>query len=597
VPTPHPSTLGQLFLRSLAYDKPDQLLVKTEAGYQPVSSGEFYRRVARLHMGLKRLGLQGGDRCALLSENRWEWPVADFAMMSAGIVSVPLYPTLTGEQMHYMLENSGARAIFVSTAAQYEKITSVWSRLPALERAITFQAVPSRPAGRALPLSQLMEDKPVSEEERREFRASIDALRPEDLASIIYTSGTTGTPKGVMLTHGNLTSNVVDSEFDFHSGDVALSFLPLCHVAERTVDYGFYLHGVTVAHAGTIESVPESLAQVRPTVLVGVPRFYEKIHARFREGLAKASPVRQKLFQWAWGVGMASIPYRAANRRMPLLMGLKFGLADRLVFAKLRARLGGRLRLLGSGAAPLGRELAEFFFAVNLPMREAYGLTETSPVITSNRSGAIRLGTVGRPIRNVEVRLAEDGEILVRGPNVMRGYYKMEQETAEVMEGGWFHTGDIGVLDADGFLTIVDRKKDLLKTSGGKYIAPQPIENKLKRNPYITDAVVIANTRRFPSALIVPNFQRLEAVAREQGIRCGSPAEMAREAALVRLIEQQVEETCADLAPYEKIKKIAVLDREFSITEGEITPTMKVRRREVERRFHDVIEEMYQERE
>jgi len=575
-------TLAELFAASVARNKPDYLLVRQGDAWSPVSSQEFRRRVARLHLFLRQLGLSKGDRCALLSENRWEWAVADFAMMTAGIVSVPLYPTLTAEQIHYMLENSGSRVAFVSTTVQRDKVASVRDRLPALEQVICFDAAP------------LAGPEPVTDAERREFEAATAALAPDDLASIIYTSGTTGTPKGVMLTHANIVSNVLDSEPELAADDVALSFLPLCHIYERMADYSYYHHGVTVTHVPVIEKVPEALQQVRPTQLACVPRFFEKMHARMMDAISQAPPMRQKLFHWAVRTGFQSNPYRLEGRAMPLGLRLRLALADRLVFSKVRQRLGGRIRRFVSGSAPLSRELAEFFYAVGLPICEGYGLTETSPVISANRTHSIRFGTVGKPIRNVEVRIAEDGEILARGPNVMRGYYKMERETAEALDGGWFHTGDIGKLDAGGYLTILDRKKDLLKTSGGKFIAPQPIENKLKANPYILDAVVIADQRRFPSALIVPNFPKIEQFTRQQGIACNGPAELVRRPEVVELMEQQVARSCQDLAPYERIKKVALLEREFTIADGEITPTMKVRRREVERRYRDVIEKLYQ---
>jgi long-chain acyl-CoA synthetase len=577
-----PRTLAELFLRSIEYQKLNHLLVPQGQKWVTVSSQEFYRRVGRAHLLLKKLGLRKGDRCGLLSENRWEWAVADFAMMTAGIVSVPLYPTLTGEQIHYMLENSESRAVFVSTAEQKQKVESVRHRLPALEHRLCFDepwldAAPLRPA------------------EREEFEAAIREVQPDDLASIIYTSGTTGIPKGVMLTHANIASNVVDTEPDMCSEDVALSFLPLSHIFERMADYCYYLYGATVAHVGAIDQVVPAMARIRPTKMAAVPRFFEKMYARLMDAIRQAPPLRRKIFFWAVQVGYQSTPYRLEGRPLPFWLGLKFKLADKLAFSKVRARLGGRIKLFISGSAPLKRELAEFFYAAGIPVLEGYGLTETSPAVTANKLEQIRFGTVGRPVRNVEVKIAPDGEILVRGPNVMRGYYRMERETREALADGWFHTGDIGSLDADGYLTILDRKKDLLKTSGGKYIAPQPIENRLKSSPLIADAMVIAEGRRFPSAILIPNFAELERLARERGIAYGLPGELARESRIVARLEKEVEELCAPLAPFEKIKRIVVLDREFSIAEGEITPTLKIRRREVERRYRDAIEKMYEE--
>jgi len=576
-----PQTLADLFLRSASFEKLNHLIVPQGEKWVTVSSQEFYRRVGRTHLALQKLGLAKGDRCGLLSENRWEWAVADFGMMTAGIASVPLYPSLTAEQVRYMLENSDARAVFVSTAAQKEKILAVRDRLPALEHVICFD-------------EPWLDSAPLKAPEREQFEAAIGNVQPDDLASIIYTSGTTGTPKGVMLTHANIVSNAMDTEPDVNADDVALSFLPLCHIYERMIDYTYYLHGVAVAHVGAVDQVLPAIQKIRPTQVAAVPRFFEKMYARLMDTIRQAPALRQKIFFWAIGVGFQTTPFRLQGRPLPPWLRLKFRLADKLAFSKIRAGLGGRIRHFMSGGAPLQRELAEFFYAVGIPILEGYGLTETSPVIAANRSGCLRFGTVGKPLPNVEVKIADDGEILVRGPNVMRGYYKMEPETREALAGGWFHTGDIGMLDPDGFLVILDRKKDLLKTSGGKFITPQPIESKLKSSPYIADAVVIADGRRFPSALIIPNFAALERLAGEQGIDGVAPADLARHPKMIERIEKEVEGRCSDLAPFEKIKKITVLDREFSITDGEMTPTMKIRRREVEKRYRELIDRMYE---
>ena len=588
-------TLGQVFLASVAREKRDYLLVRNGDQYQPLDSGEFFRRVVRLQLSLRNLGLSRGDRCALLSENRWEWAAADFAMVTAGIVSVPLYPTLPAEHIHYLLENSEARAVFVSTELQREKIEAIWEKLPALEHVIQFDDQPGAARRRMESLAAMISSGPLADAERKQFQKALDAVGAEELASIIYTSGTTGTPKGVMLTHRNLVSNILDTEAGLGPSDVALSFLPLCHIYQRLADYICYFLGVTVAHVGGLADVPAALEKVKPTVLTAVPRFYEKLYSRVMEAVEAAPPSRRKLFQWAVGVGSRCTPYRLANQPLPMRLRFQFALANLLVFSKIRNRMGGRVQRLSSGGAALDRKLAELFCAVNLPIMEGYGLTETSPVVATNRPGALRLGTVGRPIRNVEVRIAADGEILVRGPNVMRGYYKMKAETAEALAGGWFHTGDIGSLDEDGFLSVLDRKKDLLKTSGGKYIAPQPIENRLKNESFIADAVIIADRRRFPCALIVPNFERLEQFARDRGISAASRAELVRMPEVVALIDEHVARACASFAPFEQVKKVALLDREFSLADGEITPTMKVRRREVESRYRELIEKIYEE--
>ena len=588
-----PGTLARLFRHTVSYNKPDTILTKSDGAYRPISSQELYRRVGRLHHELARAGIRKGDRCALLSENRWEWAVADFAMMTAGVVSVPLYPTLTAKQIHYLLEHSEARAIMLSSSEQLDKIKSTWDSLPDLEGAIVFDPIEGEDQ-RITTLAELIREAPLTADEGEHFEQATSSVQPDDLASIIYTSGTTGTPKGVMLSHHNFATNVRDNGFDIREGDVCLSFLPLSHVAERTADYAFYYQGATVAYAESIEAVPQNMMEVRPTIAVGVPRFFEKVHGRVMEKVAAGPPLRQKLFHWAVGVGKQALPYRLKGTPLPLGLRLRHLMADRLVLGKLRGRLGGRIRYFVSGSAPLAKHLGEFFFAVGIRICEAYGLTETSPVVSANHADSLRFGTVGRIIPNVEVKIADDGEILVRGPNVMRGYFKMDEATREAIVDGWFHTGDIGRLDEDGYLIITDRKKDLLKTSGGKYIAPQPIENQLKTCDFLSMAVVIAEGRKFPSALIVPNFERLKQYAAAHGLSCANEAELASHEAIVQMLERQVETACRDLARYEQIKKIAVLDREFSLEKGEITPTMKVRRKVVVERYAARIDKLYE---
>ncbi len=588
-----PGTLARLFRHTVSYNKPDTILTKSGGAYRPISSQELYRRVGRLHLELARAGIRKGGRCALLSENRWEWAVADFAMMTAGVVSVPLYPTSTAKQIHYLLEHSEARAIMLSTREQLDKIKSTWDSLPDLEGAIVFDPIESDD-GRITTLTKLIGEAQLTADEGEQFEQAISSVQPDDLASIIYTSGTTGTPKGVMLSHANFATNVRDNGFDMRENDVCLSFLPLSHVAERMADYAFYYQGATVAYAESIEAVPQNMMEVRPTVAVGVPRFFEKVHGRVMQKVAAGPPLRRKLFHWAVGVGKQALPYRLKGTPLPLGLRLRHLLADRLVLSKLRGRLGGRLRYFISGAAPLAKHLGEFFFTVGIRICEAYGLTETSPLVSANYTDSLRFGTVGRIIPNVEVKIADDGEILVLGPNVMQGYFKMEEATREAIVDGWFYTGDIGRLDEDGYLIITDRKKDLLKTSGGKYIAPQPIENQLKTCDFVSMAVVVAEGRRFPSALIVPNFERLKQYAAANGLTCANEAELASHQTIVQMLEGQVETACQGLARYEQIKKIAVLDREFSLEEGEITPTMKVRRKVVVEHYAARIEKLYE---
>lgn len=583
-------TLAQLFKTVVEHDKPEAILTKETGTYAPISSSELERRVLRLQTALLDAGLGRGDKCALLSENRWEWAAADFAMMSAGIISVPIYPTLPPKQIRYLLEHSESKALFCSTREQLDKILEIRDQLPELGMVAVFDAV-DEPDVRQL--SGLIGDSAVTADERARCEAAVDAVTADSLASIIYTSGTTGVPKGVMLSHGNLTSNIRDSLIEVGTDDVALSFLPLCHVAERLADYVYYSSGATVAYAESIDTVAANMGEVRPTIAVGVPRFFEKVYGRVMAAMAAAPAIRRKIFEWAVSVGKAATPYIAKGESLPGLLGFKHGLAEKLVFHKLRGRLGGRIRMFISGAAPLPQHLAEFFYALGLPIYEGYGLTETSPLVSINTQADLKFGTVGKLIPNVEVRIADDGEILVRGPNIMQGYYKMEEQTAEVMDGDWFLTGDIGKLDDEGYLSITDRKKDMFKTSGGKYIVPAPIENSLKRSQFVETAVVIAEGRNFPSALIVPDFAALNAWAESKGIQAGSNAELCAHEAVLAHMMDEVTGQCSSLAKFEQIKKIALISSDFTIDGGELTPTMKVRRREVDKKYADQIEGIY----
>ena len=583
-------TLAQLFKTAVEHGKAEAILTKETGTYAPISSTELERRVLRLQTALLDAGLGRGDKCALLSENRWEWAATDFAMMSAGIISVPIYPTLPPEQIEYLLEHSESKAVFCSTREQLDKILEIRDQLPELGMVAVFDAV-DEPDVRQL--SGLIGDGAVTADERACCEAAADAVTADSLASIIYTSGTTGIPKGVMLSHGNLTSNIRDSLIEVGTDDVALSFLPLCHVAERLADYVYFGSGATVAYAESIETVAANMGEVRPTIAVGVPRFFEKVYGRVMAAMAAAPAIRRMIFNWAVSVGKAATPHIAKDEPLPGLLGFKHGLAEKLVFHKLRGRLGGRIRMFISGAAPLPQHLAEFFYALGLPIYEGYGLTETSPLVSINTQENLKFGTVGKLIPNVEVKIADDGEILVRGPNIMQGYYKMEEQTAEVMDGDWFLTGDIGKLDGEGYLSITDRKKDMFKTSGGKYIVPAPIENSLKRSQLVETAVVIAEGRNFPSALIVPDFAALRTWAESKGIQADSNEQLCANEAVLAHMMDEVAAQCSSLAKFEQIKKIALISNDFTIDGGELTPTMKVRRREVDKKYADQIEGIY----
>ena len=583
-------TLANVFRTTVAYGKEAVILTKESGSYEPISSRELERRVANVHLALRAAGIGRGDKFAMISENRWEWAVADFAMVTAGIVSVPIYPTLPPEQVRYLLEHSESRGIFCSTPEQVQKVLQVRDELPGLSLVVSFDSVD---ADGVVSLQSMIGGESPGEEGRRQFQSAMDAAEPGDLATIIYTSGTTGVPKGVMLSNSNLATNIRDSTIDVVTSDTAISFLPLSHVAERIADYVYFNSGATVAYAESLETVAVNMGEVRPTVGVGVPRFYEKVHGRVMAAMAAAPAIRRNLFNWAVGVGKAATPYRLAGKPLPGLLGLKHAIADKLVFQKLRGRLGGRLRFLVSGAAPLASHLAEFFYAVGIHICEGYGLTETSPLVSINSLENTKFGTVGRIIPNVDVRIAEDGEILVRGPNIMQGYYKMERQTAEVMDGDWFHTGDIGEIDDEGFLSITDRKKDMFKTSGGKYIVPAPIENRLKGSPLVETAVVIAQARKFPSALIVPDFDALRAWADSEGIAAADNEQLCADRSVRRRMMAEVEDLCSGMAQFEKIKKISLIPQDFSIDGGELTPTMKVKRKQVNEKYAEQIEAIY----
>jgi long-chain acyl-CoA synthetase len=590
-------TIGDIFFHSVdRHRRPDHLRVKKGGAWQDISSDEYRRAVEEVSMGLRGIGIERGDRVAILAENRPEWAYTDLAVLTAGAVDVPIYSTLTAAQILYILNDSGAKAIVVSNAEQAAKVAAVRAQATALAHVVVMDP----PVTGALSLDEIRRTGQAAlggDPEAVRRRAA--AVAPEDLATIIYTSGTTGEPKGVMLTHDNLVFNAhaaLEVVADMGGADSCLSFLPLCHVFERLAGHYLMLkHGCTVAYAENLEQVAANLLEVRPSVLLAVPRFYEKVRARVLEKVAVAPAWRQRLFRWAMGVGQAALPYRLRRESPGGALGLKLWIADALVFSKIRAGTGGRLRLIVSGGAALPREIATFFAIAGLPIQEGYGLTETSPVIAANRPRSVRIGTVGPPLEGVEVRIADDGEILTRSRSVMKGYYGQLEATAEAIDrDGWFHTGDIGQLDADGYLAITDRKKDLIVTSGGKKIAPQPIENVIKTNPLVAEIVIVGNRRNFAAALVVPRFQALEAWARGQGLAFADRAGLLKAPEVKAHYERLVDEMTPHLAPFEKIKKVALLPVEFSLEAGDLTPTLKVKRQVVEERYREVIDRLYE---
>ena len=562
------------------------------------STKEWFERLRDLSLGLRALGVNRGDRVAIMSESRPEWLLADLALLVYGAVSVPVYPTLSASQARYILADSAARLVFVSSQEQLEKIRRVRHELPALEAIVIFDEVPPA-APPVLSLASVIQRGHAQLVEQwgagRSFRDDARKVRPSDLAAIIYTSGTTGEPKGAMLTHGNLASNLLAAQTILRIGDeeVALSFLPLSHAFERMLVYVGLYNGVTIVFAESLETVGRDILTVRPTLMTGVPRVYEKFEARIRQKGDSLPQPRRTLFHWGLNVARARAKTEMSGRRVSGLLKLEAALAERLVWSKIRESVGGRLHTMISGSAPLPLPVAEFFHGIGLPITEGYGLTETSPVLTGNPPGAARAGSVGRPIPGVEIKIAPDGEILARGPNIMIGYYNKPVETAEALHDGWFHTGDIGRLDADGYLTITDRKKDLLVTSGGKKIAPQSLEAILQRDPLVAEAIVLGDRRKFASALIVPDFAALERRLRDLGRPSTSRDELVGRADVVALYEEIIEALNAELSHFERIKKFRLLPREFSIESGELTPTLKIRRKAIEQNWRKEIEEIY----
>lgn len=583
-----PRTLADIFFQVVERNQSRVMLFERDNKWHAVSSQDLYRRVMGVVQALRTQGIAHGDRVAILSENRPEWAIADFAILLMGAVTVPIYATLTGEQITFLLQHSGARTAFVSTAAQLAKLRSIQEET-SIESIILMDE--PEPGSGTIPMSAMMDAGP--KQRVAEFDALANSIQPEDLATLIYTSGTTGVPKGAMLTHGNIAANLSVSldEFDFRlDHDLAVSFLPLSHITARHVDFAELYRGCTIAYCPVIEDMPRVMRQLHPTFFVAVPRVYEKIYNQVQRGVAEG--FKKTVYQWAMSVGRAHLNEVLAGRRPS---SLAWKLADRLVFSKVREAMGGKVRVFISGGAPLGKELAEWYAQIGLLVNEGYGLTETSPVIAVNSPHARKLGTVGRPLRNIEVRIAGDGELLVRGPSVFKGYWHMPEETAAAFEGDWFKTGDIGNLDAEGFLSITDRKKDLIKTSGGKFIAPQPIENSLKANRFVGEAAILGDRRRFPAVVIVPAFAVLEDWAAQNQIAFRSRQELVANPAVQSLYESIVERVNRNLARFERLKKVLVIPEELSIEDGTLTPTLKLRRRNVEARYKEQIEKLYAE--
>lgn len=585
---PHPKTLVDIFYAVVDRNADRVMLSRDSGAWHSITARDLYKYAVGTATTLQGWGVQRGDRVAILSENRPEWAIADFATQLAGACVVPIYATLTSNQCLYVLRHSGARVVFCSTPAQVQKIETIRAHT-SIEHIVLMEG--ERPAG-----IHPMQDIAMSGPDQRDpaFDVAARAISPADLCTIIYTSGTTGTPKGVMLTHGNLAANLDCSleafEFEPDAGDISVSFLPLSHVTARHLDYAMFHHGVTLAYCPDINNLPHVLQEIRPTVFVAVPRVYEKIYNQVQKEVGKG--LKRNIYNWAIRVGRKNMSIILAGKRPGSWL---WRLANYLVFSKIMRRMGGRVRIFISGGAPLGRELGEWYAWVGLRIHEGYGLTETSPVIALNNPAAYKLGTVGRILPNLDVKIAEDGEILVKGPSVFSGYWNMLDETRNAFEGDWFKTGDVGMIDPDGFLIITDRKKDLIKTSGGKFIAPQPIESSLKANPLISEAAVIGERRRFPAVVIAPSFNVLRDWAVQNNLIFTCNKDLVNNPLVQQLYEGIVHQVNNNLAQFEKLKKVLVLPEELSVDHGTLTPTLKLRRRKVEERYRESIEKLYAE--
>jgi len=584
------STINDLFRRVAAAANPRAVLWQDEFGqWQPISSDQIYQRVRALAQALLGWGAKKGDRIAIIAENRWEWAITDFATLAIGAANVPIYPTLTGEQIAALVNDAGCRIAVVSTRQQFDKLNSVRSLTP-LDRIVIMDS--PAPDG-AFAFSVLMDDADNRGAERDPvFDTLVQSVRPGDLATLIYTSGTTGEPKGVALTHGNIAANqnYAPVDFGFNSTDACISFLPLSHVTARALDYVMYNSGAQVVYCSQFDKLPQAMREIRPTVIVGVPRVFEKIRQAVEQKSA-ASPVKKRMLAWAIRVGSHSIDIVYDGRRPSSFM---WKVANKLVYSKVQEAFGGRVKVFVSGGAPLGIDTAKWFAAAGIALWEGYGLTETSPVISLNTPVRHRMGATGYPLPNVELKLAGDGELLVRGPSVFSGYWHKPEANAECFDAeGWFRTGDIGHFDADGFLFITDRKKELLKTSGGKMVAPQPIENKLKNSILVAQAALVGDKHKFISALISPNFAALEDWAKHHGIESKSRAELVAHPQVVALYGEVVREVNGSLANFETLKRFRVVADEWTQESGELTPSMKLKRRVLTERYSAVIAELY----
>jgi long-chain acyl-CoA synthetase len=591
------ATLNEIYDLTSAIDRPAVFKYKRNGRWVDTTIPEFRDSVRWLATALRHAGVKAGDRVAILSENRPEWAISDFAILANQAVTVPVYPTLLGWQIEYILNDAGACAVICSTGEQLQKLGEVRGHCPAVHTILVCDAPEALPNG-VMTFAQAVDSgrRNDNDTERARFDELRRGAKPDDLATLVYTSGTTGNPKGAMLTHGNIASNV-DATLQvlpIGRGVTALSILPLSHILERTADYALLAQGATIAYAENVNKVADNLREIRPQVFAAVPRLFEKMRARVLDNVATQPAAKQKIFKWALGIAEQRLPYRIERKSLPAGLAFKSALADKLVFSKIKERLGGRVEFVLSGGAPLSAELAAFFVGAGIEILEGYGLTETSPVIAVNRPDKRRLGTVGPLIPGVEVKIAPDGEILSRGPHIMKGYWNNPEATAQAIDAeGWFHTGDIGEIDSDGFLKITDRKKDIIINAYGKNIAPQPLEALLKSSPYVGTPVLIGDRRKYLAALIVPNFEKLERDATAMGVTFDNHEQLVADERVRQIFQNEIDRFNVNLDRQEKIRRFALLPRDFTIENDEITPSLKVKRKVIDTKYKNIIDELY----
>ena len=594
----NPKNLGELFLRTAnRYPTKTAFLYKSGGKYSPMLWSEVLLKVHAIASALLEKGLKPGDRIAILSENRPEWAMIDLAAQTISAISVPIYTSLTSNEIQYILSDCGARMIAVSNKTLFQKIAAIQASLPELQAVIGFESPLTLMSGDiSVPLLLIKNLEGSNSQEKIDMDKCSSAIGPETIASIIYTSGTTGPPKGVMLTHENFISNAVFCKTALKMGetDIHLSFLPLSHVFERLAGYYLMIYiGATIAYAESMDAVPQNLLEIRPTFILGVPRFYEKINSRVVDAIEKSSSVKKGLFYWAKALGQERREALGSGKKFSWIKNIELAIAEILVYKKFSQRLGGRIRFCVSGGAPLSKEMAEFFFDLGVMICEGYGLTETSPVIAANRLEKFKFGTVGIPLNGLEVKISEEGEIVTRGPCVMKGYYNKPDETASVLKDGWFYTGDLGVIDREGFLVITGRKKELIVTSGGKKVAPRAIEELMEKNPLIARCVLFGEGKKFITALIVPRQDKVVQYATEQKIAYHQYSELLTNSSVYHWIEKMIADQSCDLASFEQIKYFLLLENDFSQDAGELTPTLKVKRDVIFSRYKDRLLALY----